>query len=107
MNYTTKAFMIPEQLETKKDFQYLEWISSIIAVEIVLSLVIPLFFGILLSFSVDRAWSFYLALQVISNIHNFEEKLTIPASSWTMIRIIHKISSFKITEEPLVKSWIK
>ena len=70
-------------------------------------LLIPLFFSLFMAVSAERAWSFYLSLQIITNIHNFQEILIMPATSWPILRILQKISSFKLTEEPLVKSWIK
>ena len=33
--------------------------------------------------------------------------MEIPATAWPILRLLQKVSSFKIMEEPLVKSWIK
>ena len=54
----------------------------------------------------DRAWSFYYMLQVISLINNFKI-LTIPASAQPLIETLDQVSMIKITNHPFVKEQMK
>ena len=105
LNFTTEPFEVPSQ-PLRKDKQLIEMLTLGVAASAVVSVVIPLVFMICLKFSMDKAWHFYLMLQVVSNIRNFDI-LVVPASAYPTILIISKISSFKITEEPLIRSYIK
>ena len=58
---------------------------------------------------VDQYLFFLVILLNASGHHQYiqlPKKLNIPASTWPILRLLQKISSFKITEEPLVKSWL-
>ena len=106
MNYTTEPFIVQRQFQNQEDFKFMETVASVGSVGVASLHAIPFCFSIVISTSIYSAWSFYLTLQVITNIHNYQEKLNIPASTWPILRLLQKISSFKITEEPLVKSWL-
>ena len=105
LNTTCEPFDVPSQpKDEEKNLIYFLTIGT--ATSVVISIIIPLSFMICLKFSMDKAWHFYLMLQVVSNIKQFDILCT-PASAYPTILLIHQISSFKIAEDPVIKSYIK
>lgn len=70
------------------------------------TLIVPFCFMVFMSVSMDRVWSLYLMLQVMSNINNFE-RMMIPASAQYVVFIFQKISNFKIMQEKVVQIWMR
>ena len=54
----------------------------------------------------NRAWSFYLTLQVIANIENMK-MLTIPASADLLSNVLNEMANFKLLKNYHVKSFIQ
>ena len=54
----------------------------------------------------NRAWSFYLTLQVISNIENMK-MLTIPASANLLTEVLSELANFKMFENYFVKRFLQ
>ena len=63
----------------------------------ILTLVVPFLFMVFMSVSMDRVWSLYLMLQIISNLMNL--KLQRPGNAEYIMFVSEKISYFKVTEE--------
>lgn len=71
-----------------------------------ITLIVPFGFMVFMSVSMNRVWSLYLMLQIISNITNYPS-LLIPANSQYIIFILQNISYFKILQEQNVQIWLK
>ena len=54
----------------------------------------------------NRAWGFYLALQIISNIKNME-MLTIPASARLVVEVLNEMANFKFFQNYYIKSMLR
>lgn len=56
--------------------------------------------------SMNRAWSFYLTLQVISNIQNMP-MLTIPASANLLVEVMSEMANFKLLTNYYIKRMLE
>ena len=72
----------------------------------IFTLVIPFAFMIFMSVSMDRVWSLYNTMQLMSNITEYQ-MLKIPANSLFFINIIKVTSNFDLLGEPNVQKWIQ
>ena len=70
------------------------------------TLIVPFCFMVFMSMSMNRVWSLYLMLQVMSNINNFTQMM-IPANAQYVVFIFQKISYFKIMQEANVQIWMR
>ena len=87
LNTTCEPFDVPAQPKVKeRNLIYFLTIGT--ATSVIISIVIPLTFMLCLKFSMDKAWHFYLMLQVVSNIKSFNILIT-PASAYPTILVIH------------------
>ena len=63
----------------------------------IFTLVIPFLFMIFMSVSMDRVWSLYLMLQIVSNLLNL--KIQRPGNAEYILFLIEKIATFKLLKE--------
>jgi hypothetical protein len=70
-----------------------------------LTLIIPFCFMIFMSVSMNKVWSLYNLLQLISNIINYKT-LKIPANSSLVITMLINISQFSMFQEPNINKWL-
>ena len=75
-----------------------------VTVTATVTLFIPLVFSLFMI--VDRAWSFYLLMQLLSNVYLYSI-VSIPQSCEFIIVLMQKVSNFKLLEEPMVRSYVK
>ena len=87
-NYETKPYKVKRQFKSQEDKERTQNISLSLGVQSIIFLIIPLCFNIFMKISIERSWSFYLALQVVTNIYYFEDVLSIPATSWPILRLL-------------------
>ena len=67
-NFTTEAIIV-RSYARKEDEDFIKTVASTMTASSSISLLIPLFFNTILSAKMNRAWSFYLLMQVLSNIY--------------------------------------
>ena len=60
-----------------------------------LSALLPLGFSLFMILSLNRVWSLYLAMQLLSNLRNFRT-LRIPSSATTALEMVDSISNYKV-----------
>jgi hypothetical protein len=59
--------------------------------------VVPLVFSLFIAQSLNRVWSLFLAMQLISNLRNFRT-LRIPSSAMTVLEMVDVISNYKVVD---------
>ena len=106
LNFTTEKVSVLNQARTKEDYVQIKSLTTGSSNSVIASLIIPFAFMVFLSISMNRAWSLYLMLQVVSNINRFEI-LIIPATAKPIILMMEWITNFKIMENETVQKFMK
>lgn len=87
---------------SEEDRDQINQITDAMSTTSLITFIIPFAFMIFMSCSMNRAWSFYLSLQIITNIENMK-MLTIPASAQTFIKVMSEMANFKLMQNYHVK----
>jgi len=94
-NYTLRAHIIPAQ--RKPDDSELSSTLYSIEAGMALSVLLPLGFSLFMALSLNRVWSLYLAMQLLSNLRNFRT-LMIPSSAMAVLEMVDTISNYKLVD---------
>ena len=70
-----------------------------------LSALIPIFLSLFMVLSLNRIWSLYLMMQLVSNIRNYKS-LMIPSSANMALYITDNISNYRVVDQNWFKSWL-
>lgn len=105
-NYTVTRIEVAMPFVSEKEKQITEMISSQAKVTLVISLVIPFFFMMFMSASMDRAWSLYNLLQLIGNFLRFE-RVIFPPTAYSLLVLIQNMSSFSLGSNEHVQAWLR
>jgi hypothetical protein len=92
-NYTVANSTIPSQAKSEKDYKLISNVGSSVENSMLITLLVPFCFMLFMSVSMEKVWSFYLMLQVVSNILNYQS-LVIPANAQYLLFICDTISNF-------------
>jgi hypothetical protein len=97
-NYRIPFIEVPPQMASAEDFEQVSTMGSAASNSMIMTLVIPLCFMVFMSASLDRVWSLYNMLQILSNMKNMLT-MSIPANAYLIITVIKNISFFSVLQE--------
>ena len=105
-NYTIEKIQVPPQVASLEDFQQIVSMGSGASNSMLFTLIVPFCFMLFMSVSMNRVWSIYNMLQILSNFINLRT-LSIPGNSFFIIKIIQNVSFFSILSEENVQRWLE
>ena len=96
MNFTTTLYL--PSMTSAEDSSSIMQLGENTKNSMLFTLIVPFCFMVFMSFSMDRVWSMYLMLQIISNLINLR-CLQRPGNVEYLLFMAQKISDFKVSEE--------
>ena len=70
-----------------------------------LTLIIPFCFMLFMSFSMNKVWTLYNMMQLITKIKNYKTMI-IPANLLLLIDVVQNIVSFSLFDNAFVQTWL-
>ena len=72
----------------------------------IFTLLVPFLFMLFMSADINKVWTLYGNMQLLSNYIDLG-MIAIPAASFTLLGVLKNVSYFSIGKHPQVKYWIE